>query len=247
MTKTMNTDTSPIAALYAAFARYPLHARVAGCPCCVGDADQRRIRSRSLRALSGADLGRYAFKAMTTWGDADDLRHFLPRMIELLATGDPDMPLAEIVLSKLAMAEWGAWPPAERDAVRSSLMWQWGQALAGGDVDTWLCAIAQAEDVLRPYLARWEKGLGGEATLALHGYIAQNMAAILRGRLANAFWAGSPRQQAEVIAWLRGQGLRGRLYAAFAADIAAPQADTIAECVDMLDMLDTMAPLGEAK
>lgn len=232
----------PFTTLYAAFARYPLHAQVAGCPCCVGDADQRRIRSRPLRLLSGADLGRYAFKAVSTWGDADDLRHFLPRMLELLATGDADMPSAEIVLDKLAMADWCAWPPAERQAVRRCLMWLWEQALAGGRADLWLCAIAQAEDVLQPYLARWEEDVGGAAGLGLHGFIAQNLGALQRGGLINAFWPARPRQQAEAIAWLRGQGLRERLYAAFAADIASPQADTIAECVDMLDMLDAMVP-----
>jgi hypothetical protein len=70
--------------LYRAFARYSLRKHVEGCPCCVRERDKRALESKPLRQLASSDLGRYAFKAMTTWGNQDDFRHFLPRIFELL-------------------------------------------------------------------------------------------------------------------------------------------------------------------
>ena len=74
--------------LYLVFRSYGLKPHIEGCPCCVYDEDQDRVRSRSLRALTAEDFDTYASKALTTWGDADDLRHFLPRLLELV-TGSP--------------------------------------------------------------------------------------------------------------------------------------------------------------
>jgi hypothetical protein len=87
--------------LYRVFAGCRLDPHVEGCPHCVSDRDHARIHSRPLRSLSGDDLGRYAFKAMTTWGNERDFRHFLPRILELLVSNDLDPP-TEVVLGKLA-------------------------------------------------------------------------------------------------------------------------------------------------
>jgi hypothetical protein len=74
-----------VAGLYAAFARYKLHHPVTGCPCCTSAEDDRRVQSKPMHQLEAADLERYAFKAVTTLGTVDDLKHFLPRLLELAA------------------------------------------------------------------------------------------------------------------------------------------------------------------
>ena len=64
--------------------------------------------AKRLRDLTDTDLKKYAFKALTTWGNADDFRHFLPRLFELEAVHpqrivglvDP-----EILFGKLAYAQ----------------------------------------------------------------------------------------------------------------------------------------------
>lgn len=106
--------------LYTVFARYRRPAVVEGCPCCVGAADQAKLHARPLRALGEEELRRYAFKALTTWGTEDDLRHFLPRILELVAWNqlgiDP-----QTVLGKLAYGHWERWPGDERAAIRAFL------------------------------------------------------------------------------------------------------------------------------
>lgn len=41
--------------------------------------------SKPLNELNQDDLSRYTGKAMTTWGNANDYKHFLPRIFELTA------------------------------------------------------------------------------------------------------------------------------------------------------------------
>lgn len=87
--------------LYTTFRRYRLHGKIDGCPCCVGDADNRLIRSNPLRQLDPSDLLRYAAKAITTWGSSYDFRHFLPRIFELIVLSPDSFLDQEIVIGKL--------------------------------------------------------------------------------------------------------------------------------------------------
>ena len=99
--------------LYTVFSRYPLRKHVEGCPCCVNETDKDLLESKPLRQLTLSDLGRYAFKAMTTWGDENDFRHFLPRIFELLVSDGELGWDEEVMLGKLAIAEWKRWPEDE--------------------------------------------------------------------------------------------------------------------------------------
>lgn len=71
--------------LYSTFGSYPLRDRIDSCPCCRGPQETRHLHTKTLRELSAEDHGLYAFRAMTTVGDVDDFRHFLPRILELVA------------------------------------------------------------------------------------------------------------------------------------------------------------------
>jgi hypothetical protein len=111
-------------ALYATFAAYDAREHIEGCPCCVGHEESARLVRLPLRASSSDELGRYAFKAMTTWGDATGYKHFLPRILELAATPEGASPPGlglEIITGKLELAGWSSWPPVERNAVLDHL------------------------------------------------------------------------------------------------------------------------------
>lgn len=108
--------------LYATFARYPLRPRIDGCPHCDLGAAERGLHTAPLRALSAAALSKFAFKTMTTFGDVDDFRHFLPRIAELLveqgALGAADL---GIFVTKLEYGHWNDWPTPERAAIHAWL------------------------------------------------------------------------------------------------------------------------------
>ena len=152
-----------IEALYQTFAVYPLRPVIEGCPHCVSREDSDQIHVRPLRELTPGDVRYYAFKAMTTFGDVADFKHFLPRLLELLArelrSGETLGIDEEVIGGKIALAQYVTWPEAERAAVEQFFMAAWRVALATfpstPDAETLLCTVAQfaSADDLTPYLA----------------------------------------------------------------------------------------------
>lgn len=84
-----------------------------------GSCDPQPLLDRPLRALEASAFERFAWKAVTTWGTADDLRHFLPRMLELTTYGDVELLERWIVYNKIRYAKWRSWPQSEQDAIES--------------------------------------------------------------------------------------------------------------------------------
>ena len=114
--------------LYTTFAHYPFRSEIDGCPCCVSVQDQQKLSAKALNLMKSEDLSRYSFKAMTTWGDVEDFKHFLPRLLELSATTG----LAyghEVVLGKLEYAKWNDWEETEKDAIRAFLLAWWTESV----------------------------------------------------------------------------------------------------------------------
>jgi hypothetical protein len=187
-----------VATLYSVFARYGLESHVEGCPCCVHDEDQVLIRSRPLRELTDDDLDKYARKAMTTWGDADDFRHFLPRLLEL-ATGDPSVEV-EILLSKLLAARWWEWPQPEQDAVESVLWLGWNVGLTRDpsefDADAWLCGARIAGVDISRYVEAWRTSTAPTAIDHLVEFLLFNRNLLTTGELSNAFYSSTAANEA---------------------------------------------------
>jgi hypothetical protein len=121
---------SAMATLYEAFEAYPLKERIDTCPHCELDAAERRLHIRPLRALTWTDLGTYSFKALTSFGDLDDFKHFLPRLLELYVGDHRGAPYSLFMLfGKLETAMWTTWPAGEVAAIRRFVD-AWQRALA---------------------------------------------------------------------------------------------------------------------
>lgn len=114
--------------LYSTFSIYPFKSTMDGCPCCVSNSDKEKMHLKQLKELDGEDLSRYAFKAMTTWGDTDDFKHYLPRIFELLATTDfrDD---AFVVLGKLEYGKWRTWVEDEQTVIEIFLFAWWADLI----------------------------------------------------------------------------------------------------------------------
>lgn len=111
---------SRIEQVYQVFRPYPLRRHIEGCPCgCIPANAAAELHATALRDLTGEHLSRFSMKTMTTWGEEADFKHFLPRLLELVACDQSTV--METVLGKLTYSQWWSWPEREREAVSSFL------------------------------------------------------------------------------------------------------------------------------
>lgn len=110
--------------LYKTFDKYPFKSTIDGCPCCVSDSDKSTLHSKQLKELEDEDISRYAFKAMTTWGNVNDFKHYLPRIFELAATRKLIVDTF-VILGKLEYGNWKEWDNDEQNSIRNFLKAWW--------------------------------------------------------------------------------------------------------------------------
>lgn len=110
--------------LYKTFDKYPFKSTIEGWTCCVSDNDKSTLHSKQLRELEDEDISRYAFKAMTTWGDVNDFKHYLPRIFELAATRKLIVDTF-VILGKLDYGNWKEWDSDEQNSIQKFLKAWW--------------------------------------------------------------------------------------------------------------------------
>lgn len=163
----MNLDVA-IEQLYETFARYRLNGPIEYCPCCHTAEEIGTLQATPVRDLAEEPLGHFTASLLLTAGFERDFKHFLPRIFDLAAPENRLSVDPQITFGKLRLADWCRWPTSEQRAIRRYLMACWEQVLATptydfvafvapSDADSYLCAIAQAEDDLTPYLTEWSK------------------------------------------------------------------------------------------
>src|SRR5687767_12465134 len=152
--------------LYKVFEKYELRPDMKYCDCgCISSEQFGFIFSNPLRLLNPDELERYSWKAMTTWGDSHDFRHFLPRLFELLTTESQLTTDTEIVFSKLTYGDWQTWDLAEQEVISEYFSARWKLILFQEPRDEYtktdeiLCGIGQAVNDVSPFLDIW-KNLG---------------------------------------------------------------------------------------
>ena len=145
--------------VYRVFSRYWRPTNLQGCPCCISPKASHILCFTELRELAPAELGHYAFKALTTWGGVRDYKYFLPRILELAE--DESFPCdLEVVLGKFAHGGFSAWPEDERAVVEAYLRALWIDLVKTIDLDTLdlnradslLCGGGLFLDDLSPFL-----------------------------------------------------------------------------------------------
>jgi len=161
---------------YAAFSPYPrplvLHASPLRDPVQI----LTTLTSAPLRELTGEQIGPYAGYAMTTVGDVDDYKHFLPRILEqavheqLWMGTDPP-----IIAQRLKKGKWLDWPVHEQAAIGALFAGAWTQAIKehpdDEDAENWICGIACLDLDLAPALEKWLAAPSINAALQLADFM----------------------------------------------------------------------------
>ena len=165
MTEPVTTRLSEtLDGVYRAFA-FPAPAVIEGCPCCLSTRGVDVLLTTPLRELSGQQLWRYVSGAFLTVGSEDDFRYLLPRILDISVSDPRNANDPEIVIGKLALANWRGWSAKEQTVVEEFLNawfeWALAQDLAEAD-DGWigteaesvLCGAARAGLPLQRWLIR---------------------------------------------------------------------------------------------
>ncbi len=197
--------------LYEVFGAYPLRAHTEACSCCHSPSDEKRVHAKPLRLLTADDLRPYATDALLVWGGADDFKHFLPRVFELLVAHGDEFVDPEVALGKLYYAEWGTWPDVERKSVKRFSSAAWSALLDsepcepyGQEMDDWVCGLAQFEPELSPYLKSWLEAETETAGLNLAAFIYTNIPILT----PDGYWRDRVESFNEVAMWVRSEAVK---------------------------------------
>jgi hypothetical protein len=142
---------------------------------------------------------------MSTVGTEEDFRYFVPRLLELVVTGEFRQYDVEIAFGKIERSGWDDWPSYRRDVAATLLEVFWSATLAEYPrpypAEEVLCGLSRLVAV-EPLLDRWLE-TDGAATRHLADFTERNLAlARSKKRLANSFWP--PEAHQVVIDWLLG-------------------------------------------
>ncbi len=194
--------------LYRVFKPYRLGDDFTGCDHCVAESESQRLASIPLRDLTVRDVNRYAFKAMTTWGTERHFKHFLPRLLELAYHDYLAFDFPEVLLGKLADANWRTWPDPEPDVIQRFLEAFWLHQLhCNGDFPTderisrVLGGLAEACPSIASFLALQEKCVAANPALHCAQFIHDFADEIITTGIIT-LWGRPAAQCAELVAWI---------------------------------------------
>jgi hypothetical protein len=128
---------------------------IEGCPCCISTRGVDVLLTTPLRELSGQQLWRFVSGAFLTVGGECDFRYLLPRILDVSVNDPGNANDPEIVIGKLALANWRQWSAAEQKVIEQFLDAWFECALAndlasaaegwiGTDAESVLCGMARA-------------------------------------------------------------------------------------------------------
>lgn len=228
---------STIAKLYAVFGSYPAPTETTYSPHTTITADDVQVlRQAPLKALSGRALSKYTLKAINTWGDDREFRHYLPRILELIVR-EPGWLDVATILGKLETARWRNWPDPERDTVIAFLDALWAAGLRGTSrVSLELLALGAATAGLRidHWIDQWRRSSEMSAAVGLADLITLERDSLLRGGVGDE-WPDSARPQLE--AFVRSPEARNLIEAAFHRSSDGAQQSLLSDALGILEAL----------
>jgi len=194
-----------VRALYDAFAGRSRRAEIEfdACDHCVSPEEARALARTPLHDIGAEVLSAFILNASSeTWGTPDDLWYYLPRILELVATGEFSYSLWS--LFSVMGPRWRDWPQEQQDAVGRYMSALWQATLAG----YWHPVKLSVREVLEaagdlglpadPYLRMWETDPRESSVL--------HLAWLIRNRpRPNAEWSR------QVDRWLSGPAPRSLL------------------------------------
>ena len=110
---------------YALFKPYTASAPLDACTvCCMSESDEQRLEALPVRQIPHSLLYEYQSAAKPTSLEVEELKHFAPRYLDLLAHMQQLQHSTEICLSRFGMVKSEVWTPEEAE-----LLQRWSSAM----------------------------------------------------------------------------------------------------------------------
>ncbi len=121
--------------LYTTFEKYTILSDLRGrsCECCVSDEEIRLLLSKRLKDLDDDDIGHFLRSAITTYGDLNDFKHFLPRILELMKNPDSEVFGDFLTFEKLNYSDWKTWNKNEVIVIENFFVALWIEIISKED------------------------------------------------------------------------------------------------------------------
>jgi hypothetical protein len=225
--------------LYEVFSKIHGNSNMQGSPN-YGDLEiwNQVLFSKPLRELSANDLSRFTGKAMTTWGNVDDYKHFLPRILELTAQLDTPYEVW-IAFDKLEYGNWKAWEETEQKVIHEYMLLLWESLLKDdSEKAEWVfmdyfSSIAHFYPRFGELLTIWERDNNKTATKHLANFIYNERSNIFDKRIIAGFHKQSENVD-ELKNWSLSDKTVQRLEEAYYRYEHEPFAETISWAEKML-------------
>jgi hypothetical protein len=238
-----------------------------GCACCWTNGDITpepptegfgrgavRITSpggtRPLSELTADELREVAELMPFLGGDADVLRHYLPRLLEIAITTGFDWPDFEPLIHHLAMRDSSGhgqvqtWPISERDALERFFLATWTARLQQDPDIDWelsadaiVCGTSAVVDDITPFLEHWLTFTEPFAAQHLAEFLDDNTELSL-GQLDDGFWDGAKEYLAtntrKVVQWANAVGTKAAVQSALDHSLSGGEVAALRTCLGLL-------------
>ena len=225
--------------LYRVFSRYALPARMVFCDYC-DTAEYEESLHAELSTMPAELVDKYTWDAMHHTGNQLDFRHFVPRIYQLLWRDELPFADPEMVIGRLAHADWQDWSAAEHDSVRGVLDGLWDDAMRRQappvDIDSLVCGLGLAFRGVPPHVENWTTDNRPLAAPRLVEFVLANASELPEQRLGDPWWEQGREAMEALVTWL----LTPRVAAFLRASAEATQ-DTHPETSEAVRLLDSAA------
>ena len=197
--------------------------------CCMGEELEREMRAVPLRRLKRLHFYEYSTGAKSVDGQpADEVKYLLPRLLELLATGEDTHHSVELALDRVGRCPAGSFDADERAVLDEFMLASFDACLRGEwtadgiwyDLEDPLALLVMADYAgiaLEPLLQHWAQHPSTHATVRFvestyWGFWPSH-------KITNAFASDRPRLQAVFKDWMLAPSTK----AAFTKRLLQPQ------------------------
>ena len=209
-----------VEAAYSLFAPYPIGSTLSVCKaCCVSEAEERELVNTPLRAVSRQLLDDAYYASARNYSDQErgEMKHFLPRVLELVTQFEFPCHSLEITFARLDLDQPAYWLPGERQLLAAFASAYFQACLAryplptGDSLAAILPMFGRAHFDLSPLLHAWETSNTVTSLAHLTDLLVDELSYTPPKplQLANPFTL--PHVDQQLAAWLRNPAIRASL------------------------------------